>query len=174
MPERDYAALRDVHWKMYQENWTQARHHENQRSELAKALIGVAGAAIAIISLKTGLVLKDLPLTVFVFLLGGFGAVFSAKQYERVRFHLERAAAHCEELNELLPGSPLGALEDRVDEHHNHIFPWLGALRLNLFWTGLYVCIAAIGLGLSAVAIFWPSEYLAQPRSTVPPFDLRR
>jgi hypothetical protein len=159
---------------MYQENWTQARHHENQRSELAKALIGVAGAAIAIISLKTGLVLKDLPLTVFVFLLGGFGAVFSAKQYERVRFHLERAAAHCEELNELLPGSPLGALEDRVDEHHNHIFPWLGALRLNLFWTGLYVCIAAIGLGLSAVAIFWPSEYLAQPRSTVPPFDLRR
>jgi hypothetical protein len=36
MPDRDDAALRDVHWKMYQENWTQARHHENQCLELAR------------------------------------------------------------------------------------------------------------------------------------------
>jgi hypothetical protein len=35
---------------------------------VGQALIAVAGAAIVLISFKTGLVLRDLPLTVFVFL----------------------------------------------------------------------------------------------------------
>jgi hypothetical protein len=125
MPDRDDAALRDVHWKMYQENWTQARHHENQCLELAKALIAVAGAAIALISFKTGLVLRDLPLTVFVFLLGGLGAIFSAKQYERYVAHRGSAALHREELDRLLPGRPLGSIRDDVERDQRNEYPWL-------------------------------------------------
>jgi hypothetical protein len=171
MPDRDDAALRDVHWKMYQENWTQARHHENQCLELAKALMAVAGAAIVLISFKTGLVLRDLPLTVFVFLLGGFGAIFSAKQYERYVAHRGSAALHREELDHLLPGRPLGSIRDDVERDQRNEYPWLEPLPLHLFWIGLYICIAAIGLSLSAVAIFSPSD---QPPSAVPRLELRR
>jgi len=101
------AALRDVLWKMYQENCTQGRHHESQRSTVAAVFLAIAGAAIGLITFDKGILPSDLPLTIFLFFLGCFGAVFSAKQYERFSFHMERARRDRAALDALLPGSPL-------------------------------------------------------------------
>jgi len=152
----DNAALRDVLWKMYQEHCTQGRHHETQRSTVAGALIAIAGAVIGLVTFDKTVSPTDLPLTAFLFVLGAFGAVFSAKHYERFCLHMERARRHRDELDGLLPSSPLKRLKKEADAKHNAEFPRLKDLRLNRFWTWLYVLIAMLGLALSVVALFFP------------------
>src|SRR5262245_14160573 len=160
MYQENWKALLDVHLKMYQENWVQMRHHENQRSEVAKVLIGVAGAAIALMNFKAGLTPMDLPLTLFLFLLGGFGAVFSAKQHERIRFHQARVYGHRPEMDKILPGRPVDTVVRKAAKQHTKEFPWLEPLHLYLLWVAIYIGIAAIGLIFSAYAIFSPSKGL--------------
>jgi len=152
----DEAALRDVLWKMYQEHCTQGRHHETQRSTVAGALIAIAGAVIGLVTFDKAISAPDLPLTAFLFVLGTFGAVFSAKHYERFCLHMERARQHRDELDGLLPGKPLKRLKKQADDKNDADFPRLKDLRLNRFWMGLYVLIAALGLALSVVAAFFP------------------
>jgi len=152
----DDNTVRDVLWKMYQEHCTQGRHHETQRSTVAGALVAIAGAVIGLVTFDKAVSPMDLPLTFFLFLLGGFGAVFSAKHYERFRLHMERARRYRDELDRLLPDSLLKRLKEEADTKHNEEFPRLKDLRLNRFWLWLYVLIAALGLVLSFVAVVSP------------------
>jgi hypothetical protein len=150
------SALRDVLWKMYQEHSTQGRHHETQRSTVAGALIAIASALVALITFDKVISLIDLPLTLLLLLLGGFGSVFSAKQYERSRLHVERARAYRDELDKQLDGAPLKRLKREADADHNGKYPRLSALRLNQFWIGLYAFIALLGAVLTTVAVAFP------------------
>jgi hypothetical protein len=150
------AAQRDVLWKMYQEHCTQGRHHETQRSTVAGALIAISGAVVGLVTFDRGISSIDLPLTLFLFLLGAFGAVFSAKHYERFSLHMERARRYRDELDGLLQDSPLKRLKAAADSHHNKQFPKLKSLRLNQFWLWLYIFIATLGVVLSVVAVFFP------------------
>lgn len=84
VPDEYDSTLRDAHWKMYSENSIQARHHETQRAAVASTFIGISGAVIAFMTSDKTLSPLDLPPALLLVLLGMFGAVFSAKQYERI------------------------------------------------------------------------------------------
>ena len=157
----DVSAMRDVLWKMYQEHCTQGRHHESQRSSVAAALIAVAGAIIGLVTFDDSISGWDVPLTLLLAAIGAFGALFSAKHYERFSMHMERARAYRDALDETLPGRPLKPLKVAADEISARDFPLIRPLRLNRFWTGLYLLICAIGLVLIVVAAVSPT-----PRKT--------
>ena len=154
----DDAALRDVLWKMYQEHCTQGRHHEAQRSTVAGALIAISGAVIGLVTFDKSISRIDLPLTLFLCGLGIFGAVFSAKHYERFSLHMKRAQKYRDELDGLLPGKPIKRLKKIADAEHDGEFPNLKDLRLNQFWICLYVLIALLGLALSVTAALYPTS----------------
>lgn len=149
---------RDALWKMYQEHCTHMRHHETQRSTVASAMIAVASALLSVVTFDKALSLADVPLLLLVFALGVFGALFSAKQYERSAMHMERARAYRDALDMDLPGQPLITLKVRADRRHEAEFPRLHRLRVNKFWMGLYLFVATGGLSLAVVAIVWPIE----------------
>ncbi len=149
----DNSALRDVLWKMYQEHCTQGRHHETQRSTVAGALIAISGGVMGLITFDKAVTITDLPLALFLFALGGFGAVFSSKHYERFNLHMARARHHRDELDSLLPGAPLKRLKKAADDQHNAAFPRMSVLRLNRFWLWFYVLLATVGVVLSILSI---------------------
>lgn len=157
MADNDFA-VRDVLWKMYQEHCTQGRHHETQRATVAGAFIAISGAVVGLITFDKSISSADLPLILFLILLGAFGAVFSAKQHERFRLHMERARAYRDELDKQLAGSPLKRLKREADAEHNGKYPRLSDLQLNRFWIALYIFVAGLGLILGYVAAFAPWE----------------
>jgi hypothetical protein len=151
------SALRDALWGMYQENTTQARHHEDQRSTVASTLIAIAGAVIGLITFQKSISVWDIPLTVLLMAIGGFGAVFSAKQYERFSLHMERARTYRDALDVHLDGSPLKPLKVAADARTAKDFPKLTGLRLHYFWLALYGLILLMGIVLTGLAMVYPT-----------------
>jgi uncharacterized membrane protein YidH (DUF202 family) len=91
---------------MCQEHCTQGRHHEVQRATVSNFIIIVAGGLLAFIANKD--VTRDKwVLAVFIIVIGLFGALFSAKQYERFSRHMGIASKYRHELEELLGTKPL-------------------------------------------------------------------
>src|ERR687891_116676 len=108
---------RDILWGMYQEHCTQGRHHEDQRATMTNLIIAVAAAVIGLLSFKE-LSRGVWPLSVFLTLLGFFGALFSLKHYERFRYHMKCAAQYRNTLEKLLPDTRLRALREAAKSEH--------------------------------------------------------
>lgn len=103
----------------------------------------------------------DLPPALLLVLLGMFGAVFSAKQYERIQLHTRRARGYRDAHDALLPGSPLRSIRRIADDDNTREFPKLSVLRLNQFWIAMNLAISGLGVCLVIVALFFPIRVIA-------------
>ncbi len=148
--------LLDACWKMYAEHSTHLRHHETQRSTVAGTLIAIAAALVGLITFDKSITSTDAPATLFLIALGLFGAVFSAKQWERSSMHMQRARHYREKIDEVLEGTVIKEIKVAADKVHKGEFPRLNRLRLHAFWISLYVLIAVLGSWLSYVALCAP------------------
>jgi hypothetical protein len=90
---------------------------------------------------------------IFIIILGVFGALFSAKQYERSRFHMSAAGLHRVELEELARVN-LSKIRGDAEAKQKKDFPTTEAWRLNKFWTGIHALIAIFGAILLVQALF--------------------
>jgi uncharacterized membrane protein YidH (DUF202 family) len=122
---------------MYQEHTTQGRHHEVQRANVTNFIIIVAGGILAFVANKD--VTRDKwSLAIFLIVVGLFGALFSAKQYERFRFHMVAAGKYRHKLEDILKGD-LSSIRDSAKAEHEKGFPsFLVNLRLYYFWIALH------------------------------------
>lgn len=139
--------------KLYDENCNHSRHHENLRATMTNLIIFVGTGLLGLVTVDQKLNPTDLALTLFLTLLGIFGALFSSKYYERLRLHRGRARAILDRLDKLLPESGISKLMDDADEANRKSFPWLSRQRLNNFWTLLHGVIALIGIAISGVIV---------------------
>ena len=144
--------ISDFLWGMYEEHTTQGRHHETQRASVTNFIIVVAGGLIAFIANKD--VTKDKwPLAAFLIIVGLFGALFSAKQYERFRFHMVAAGLYREELEKIV-GNDVGEIRHKAKAVHKSGFPsLLVKLRLYYFWIALHLLIMALGIALLVLTL---------------------
>jgi hypothetical protein len=152
----DINGHRDAFWKLYAEHCTHVRHHESQRSTVATIILAIASALIGIVTYDKSIVGSDLPLTILLTAIGAFGALFSAKQYERASLHTERARRYRDAADATLETMPIKALKQLADAHHSRDFPRLEKLRLHKFWVALYLFISTIGILLSTMASCFP------------------
>jgi hypothetical protein len=164
----DVDTVRDVMWKMYQEHCVQGRHHETQRSAVAGSLTAIAGAVIAIVTFDKCLSVEDLPLTAFLVVIGAFGVLFSEKQYELFKLHMERAAGYRNALDKTFKDQPLKTIKDEADATHQQKHPRMSKLHLHGMWAGLYICIGGIGLLLSLTALLRPTPEVICRRDETP------
>lgn len=147
LTEKDQA---DLLWKVYQEHYTNARHHETQRATMVQYLL-ITGGLIGTLAAYEGVTAADRPLAVFLMVLGLFGAVFSASHYERYHRHKQRANKYRDLLDELVfPGSPtLARLKDMADEERIREHPWLDrAVSVHWLWLGFPLLVSVLGLVL--------------------------
>lgn len=143
----------DLLWRMYEDNREYARHHENQRSTASNLTMVVSAGILGLLTLDQKLNISDLPLTAFLFLIGLFGAVFSAKHYERVRLHLYRANQYLSRLETLVPGSDIDALKVAGSRETKNRFPVLYHVQLNKFWIGLHLFLSFVGLVMTIIIL---------------------
>jgi hypothetical protein len=139
----------DVLLKLCEEQWTQCRHLETQRSMVTNFVITISAAILAFIAHK-GFVPASLPLGGFMFFLGLYGAVASGKIYERWQFTGNRALYWCKRINELRPDSNSLQLQEIADKGYYHI---LQRVRLHWLWAALHLSISIVGLGCIAVIL---------------------
>jgi hypothetical protein len=156
MADEDRAALRTALWHMYQENCAHVRHHESQRSSVTTAIIAIEAALIGVATFDRAIGPSDIPVSVLMIALGLFGAIFSAKQYERSKLHMKRAGFYRSAVDRTFPGAPLITCKTNADAAHKRVFPRLYALGLNHFWIALYLSLALIGAAIVFVAIAFP------------------
>ena len=143
----------EVLWRMCNEHYTQARHHETQRSTMSQIILAVAAALVGFSGSTAASPQGRWAVALFIVLVGLFGALFSMKQYERSRFHMTAAGLHRRQLEKEI-GLDLSTLRraavDRQKERHPRTEPW----SLHVFWTGIHILIAGLGLVLLLAAVF--------------------
>ncbi len=138
-----------VYWKDHRE---QLRQSETQRSTLTNLLLVITAALSALI-IQQKFALTTLPLSIFIVLIGAYGAVAVAKYYERASYHLQQARALT---RSLVDAGVLGS-DDFLDEArrlHYERFPRLSRVRLNRLWVLLHLGIMLYGSTLLALTAF--------------------
>ena len=143
----------DILKTLYQENCIFARHHEQLRATITNFVIIVSAALIGLVTFDAQLSMKDLPVTLFIMILGGFGSVFSSKHYERIRLHLRRARKYREQLDKIVKDIDLTQLRDEANRENMEQYGKLAVMKLNNFWTALHLFISVIGLTLSILVL---------------------
>ena len=130
---------------LYKDDCTQARHHEAQRSSMTSIIVAVSAGLIAFIAHGKNVTHAAwMPCSLLIFL-GLFGALFSAKQYERARRHGFRAKAYRVKLDSMYPTAQITTICKDADQEAQQEFPCLFQRRLHHFWIGLNLFISLLG-----------------------------
>lgn len=152
----------DVLLHLFEEEREQARQSENQRATLSNIIILVVGAGLAFVT-NRGFGKSTLAISIPMVVLGLYGALATAKFFERWYRHWRRAYAYREQLFEKFPDidSKLRDYDDRAtkdrgykfEEAAEKRFPRLSRVKVNRLWVGLHVAIAVGGTVLSVVIL---------------------
>ena len=139
---------------MYQEHRVHARHHESQRARVSYLIIISTLGLVTVIS-ADGLKRADWPLTASLILIGLFGTLFLASQFERIRLYKHRSDEYRKALDLLLfeevagegrGTGTLGSIAEYADEEHRKQFPRMrGLTGFKPFWICWPLTIALIG-----------------------------
>ncbi len=140
---------------MIDKQWSQAQQSENQRATMTNIIILVAGTLQGFI-VQRGFDKLSLVLAGVLILLGIFGALSSAKYYERFRLGMLRVGKMIDRLEELHKDARIWELEKKADVEHKKRFPRLTKLRLNRLWLTLHISISILGvLNIVMITILW-------------------
>jgi hypothetical protein len=143
----------DLYLKLFQEYAPEARHHEQQRATVTGFFSALAAGILTVVGIDKVLNVADIPAALFLVVIGVFGCVFSAKQYERFFVCMERARQYRLALQEAVPGSNIIELKRIADRKALERFPRLHVWRLGIFWVALHALIALLGILLFVLAI---------------------
>ena len=153
----------DILWKLYQDHVVHGRHHETLRATTTTVLLAVAAGVLGLIGSEHVWPLehRDLPLALFLILLGLVGALFSAKYHERFTFHMNRAREYRNALDKSLPEVGINKARPVADKKTEAEYPLLFRRRLYVLWIWLDLLVAVLGVVL-ALSIYWPNHAVAE------------
>lgn len=143
----------DILWGLYQDHRSEGRHQEDQRATATNLIIAISAGLLGLISLDAELTVADIPLSVFLILVGLFGALLSAKHHERFWFHMERACQYRDAVEKLLPTTNIRELKQAADSITRKKHPFLNRLGLFRLWVALHLGIASLGVLIIAYVI---------------------
>ena len=141
----------DVLIQQWLSRWEQIRHSENQRATITNMVLVLAAAGIGFIAQK-GAGPDLLFVSGALVLLGIFGALSSAKYYERFKLHLREAGALRQKIDERFPQLGLGELAKETWRTQRLDYPRLTKIPLYGLWIALHIGITLVG-ALATLAI---------------------
>lgn len=143
----------DLYLKLFQEYALEARHHEQQRITVAGFFSALAAGVLTIVGIDKTLNVADIPASLFLIIVGVFGCIFSAKQYERYFVSMERAREYRTVLEDNIQGSNILGLKKIADKRANERFPRLHNWKFGLLWVALHSLIVLFGILLLVLSI---------------------
>jgi hypothetical protein len=152
---------------LFQEYASEARHHEQQRATLTGFFSALAAGVLSVVGLDEVLSVADIPAALFLIVIGVFGCIFSAKQYERFYVCMERARQYRLALQDAVPGSNIIELKRTADRKALERFP-----RLHVWRLGYFGSLCTLSLQPSVFCfVFWLSSALVAinvPQASAP------
>jgi len=142
----------EVLLRLCEEQWCQGRQSESQRATVTNFIITISAAILGFLVQKE-FTLTSLPLAILLIALGVYGAVISAKLYERWQFHMRRARYWRKRIDELHPDARIDQLKVESDLEHKRKYPKLEKIRLNRLWSALHILIILIGVACTIIII---------------------
>lgn len=130
----------DFYFKMYQEQLSQIRHYELQRSTVTTTIIAISGAIIGIITHKNPFAKNDLYLSVFLIFIGIFGVGFLLRHSHKLQKHINNAYKYRSLLYSFFNEKQVSE-EKEIDN-----VEWISMRR---WWLGINFAVIIIGLILS-------------------------
>jgi len=128
------------------------RHIENQRATITNIVILIVSAILGFIVEKK--FSPDLfPLSLLLVILGVYGAITTAKLYERHQFAQARLDHWYKHIDKLHPDAQILHLRDISDAEHRKQYPRIAKLRLHRLWIILHVAIALLGIVVTIVIL---------------------
>jgi len=143
----------DVLLKFVEQQWVEAKQSEDQRVAVTNVILLIVAAVIGFMAQK-GLTKSMSFLSSLLIVLGIYGALTSAKLYERHQFHIERLKYWRQKLDELHPEAEIERLKERAVQSHNARFPRLKDIRLYYLWILLHFIITLAGIVITVVILF--------------------
>ncbi|MGC1375218.1 MAG: hypothetical protein WA821_03290 [Anaerolineales bacterium] len=134
------------------EQWNQIRHLEDQRATFTNIVIVVSVGIVGFI-VQQGISIAIVPLAVMLIMLGLYGAIASAKFYERYRFHQKHAAFWNKRINQLAPKANLIELGELASKEHLSQYAFISKMRVNTIWTTFNIIIAIVGIALTILGL---------------------
>jgi hypothetical protein len=138
--------------RLIEENWTESRHLEEQRSSLTNLIVVIA-AAVSGVSTQTGLTRNILPLSLLLVVLGAYGIIASSKLHERLDLHICRARYLRQHLDQMCPGIDILRLKQLADLDNQQRHPWATSLGVNTVWISLHILIAGLGVAYTLFSL---------------------
>lgn len=160
----------ELYQAYYEEHSTQAKLHEEQRERITGIVLTIATLLIGLVTF-TKLGLAALAASIPIILLGIYGWFFAGKHYERFKFHTAVMRRIRKEIDAMYAtpqhvGVSLETLRSEAESLHYQRFRWPGyrrslrpaqhaatswiaRQRLHLFWEGIHLMVALIGVGLT-------------------------
>ena len=142
----------DVLLRLYEEQWTQVRHLEEQRATVTNLIVIIASAILGFI-VQQGLSVEILPVSLLLIVLGIYGALTSEKYYERIQLCIKRSTVFRDQIDKLQPKMNLSQLMKDFNTQHKERFPRLSKISLRSLWFFLHLAIALGGIALSVIVI---------------------
>jgi len=100
--------------------------------------------------------MTDLPLTIFLIVIGVFGAVLSMKHYERFARHQTLAGAYRAALDQEVPEAQILGIRSKAERCHTNNYRLVHKWRLHWLWIGLHAAVALTGVFLTVgILIGW-------------------
>jgi hypothetical protein len=138
--------------RLIEENWTESRHLEEQRSSLTNLIVVIAAGVSGVLT-QTGLTLNILPLSLLLVILGAYGIIASSKLHERLDLHICRARYLRQHLDQMCPGIDILRLKQLADSDNQRHHPWVSNLGVNTVWISLHILIACLGAVYTLVSL---------------------
>jgi len=123
--------------------------------QLQAPILAIDAINIGLITFDKSVNVSDVPLTIFLTVLGIFGAAFTLKHYERYPLHIQMASLYRNKIDEIFMEGLVFTLKKNADKTNDKEFPRLKYLRLHYWWTALHMIISIIGIVLAIIAIFF-------------------
>ena len=121
--------------EMYNDQWTQARQSEDQRSTFANLILTIAAATIALLSVDSTIKISKCSFSLLLIMLGIFGILISAKLYERYSLHTIRARVYRKLADSLIndTADPIRKYVNKIlEENKNEINKYIRKIEENL------------------------------------------
>ena len=127
----------------YDQEKSQARKHEELRSNTTNFIIAISAGVLAFVQKnETGYVMAASG--AFLIALGAFGALLSRKHYERFRYHSRFARGYDKQLGQVVAGSQLANYKKMRDTQRER-FPYSYDWSLNWLWIAIHLFVSVIG-----------------------------
>ena len=142
----------DILLKLYEEQWTQVRHLEDQRATVTNLIVVIASAMLGFI-VQQGLSVEILPVSLLLIVLGVYGALTAEKYHERIQLRIKRSTVFRDQIDKMQPKMNLAQIMKDYDSQHKERFPRLSKIGLRSLWLFLHLAITLGGIALTVIVL---------------------